>query len=133
MAMYLEITLEFANIIIAIFAFVYGVLFLYHTVQHEHKKPWIFLTVGMLVFSVYQLATLLQNFVIETTFMKNLSLVLGTAFASLVLFSFVMQTDLILKFPYILIEKKGRSAQCRVTPKTSKKTSSRSSKKRKKR
>jgi hypothetical protein len=106
MVAYLEIILEFANVMIALFAFIYGILFLGRTVNHEHKKPWIFLTVSMIVFCVYQLILLLQSFSIINTQLETLQLVLGTAFASVVLFSFVMQTDLIFKFPYILIEKK---------------------------
>lgn len=106
MVAYLEIILEFANVMIALFAFIYGILFLGRTVNHEHKKPWIFLTVSMIVFCVYQLTLLLESFGVSISNLRTLQLVLGTAFASVVLFSFIMQTDLIFKFPYILIEKK---------------------------
>ncbi len=106
MTAYLEIILEFANVMIALFAFIYGILFLGRTVNHEHKKPWIFLTVSMIVFFIYQLTLLLRSFHVSNYRLETLQLILGTAFASVVLFSFVMQTDLIFKFPYILIEKK---------------------------
>ncbi|MFW6230448.1 MAG: hypothetical protein ACOC32_00295 [Nanoarchaeota archaeon] len=107
MEAYLEITLEFANIVISLFAFIYGLFFLVYTAKHKHKMPWVYLTVAAVLFFLFQGFSLLESFGIDSDVLSIIRLVLGTGFASMVLLSFVWQMDLIMNSSYILIEKKG--------------------------
>ena len=107
MSSYMSITLEFANLVISLFALIYGVFFIVFTARHKHKLPWIFLTISIALFFIFQLLFLLSSFGIESELLNLSKLFAGTGFASMVLLSFVYQMDLILKSSYILIQKKG--------------------------
>ncbi len=107
MSFYLKFTLEFANLVIALFALIYGVFFILYTSRHKHKMPWVFLTISIALFFIFQLLFLLNSFGIDSELLTLSRLISGTGFASMVLLSFVYQMDLILGTSYILIERKG--------------------------
>ena len=106
MGFYFEVTLDFASIAIALFAFIYGIFFLVYTVKHKHKVPWIYLTVSALMFFIFQSLLLAEKFMAESDFLNILKGVFGIGFASMILLSFVSQRNLIVKSPYILIRKR---------------------------
>ena len=111
MSFYLKFTLEFANLMIALFALLYGIFFIMYTAKHRHKMPWVFLTMSIGLFFIFQLLFLLSSFGIESELLTISRLIAGTGFASMVLLSFVYQMDLILGTSYILIQRKGSKAR----------------------
>lgn len=107
MGVHLEVVLEFANIVITLFALIYGLFFILHTAKHNHKMPWVYLTVGAVMFLTFQIFGLLQSFGLHGEMIALTKTIVGTGFVSMVLFSFVSEVDIILKSSYILIQKKG--------------------------
>jgi hypothetical protein len=114
MGVYVEVVLEFANIVITLFALIYGLFFIVHTARHQHKMPWVYLTVGSVLFLINQCLSLAQNFGFRGEHVALTQTFVGTGFASMILLAFISEVDIILKSSYILIQKKGE----KIKPKT---------------
>lgn len=99
----LEATLNIANLVIATFTLVYGFIFLIETVKHEHRKIWNFLLLAIVFMIGFQTLKLFRAFGVFSWESGILTFELG--FNCVLLYVFIFQRDILLKYAYIKIER----------------------------
>lgn len=106
---YVRGLLSFSIVFIALFITLYSYMFLQKTVRHKERKPWEFLFVASLLFTGFEIVSLLTYLGLINLVSFDMifwSKIFEFLYSGFVLLAFISQHDLILNNHLILISKK---------------------------
>ncbi len=101
--------IRITNFFIACFITFYALLFLTKTKRRNERRPWDYLFVSAIIYSIYQITSLVVFFSNPSQAVWQRQLMRATVeflYSGLVLLAFISQHDLIIKNPLILISRK---------------------------
>lgn len=105
MSYFIQGSLSFANILLAVFVLFFAFSFLKKTKENKDRNPWIFLFMAVVIFFIIQILKVLE-------LMGHINLdvymfYLDSMFIAIILFTFVFQYNLILNSEIIQISRKS--------------------------
>lgn len=109
MTYFIQGSLSFANILLAVFVLFFAISFLRKTKENRDRNPWIFLLIAVVVFFCIQILKVLE--LMGHINLNTYMFYLDSMFIAIVLFTFIFQYNLILSSELIQIKRKTSSSE----------------------
>ncbi|MBN1175617.1 hypothetical protein JXA48_03160 [Candidatus Woesearchaeota archaeon] len=107
MTYFIQGSLSFANILLAVFVLFFAISFLRKTKENKDRNPWLFLLIAVVVFFCIQILKVLE--LMGHIHLDTYMFYLDSMFIAIVLFTFIFQYNLILSSELIQIKRKEDS------------------------